>query len=127
MSGENPISPDPNPSGVIAWPSAAIKTNVGVNYDPVTGLYTAPYDGTYAFHVNLYKKPGPNDGVYCRIVMDSTTLLADVNIVLTAGRLVGSASTIVHLVQGDTVAVVCIDFNRVDAYSSWMGFLVMAD
>ena len=112
---------------MIAWSSAAIKTNIGGNFDPATGLYTAPYDGTYAFHANIYKEVGVSDGVYCEIVLGDGTRLADVNVPNTHGFHVGSGSTVIHLAQGDTVAVDCQDFEKVDSYSSWMGYLVMAD
>ena len=127
MSGEDPISPDANPAGVIAWPSTAIKTNIGGNYDPATGLYTAPYDGTYSFHANIYKNQGAGDGVFCSIVRGDGTTLAFANVPSILGFLVGTGSTIVHLDQGDTVVLGCTNVNYVNGFSSWMGYPVMAD
>ena len=112
---------------MIAWSSSGIYTNIGNNYDPDTGLYTVPYDGTYAFHANIYKDYAAGNGLYCKIVLGNGTSLATASVPYTVGYYEASGSIVVHLDQGDTVAVDCDDFNKVFFYSSWMGHLVMAD
>ena len=112
---------------MIAWPSGGIKANVGADYDPATGLYTAPHDGTYAFHANIYKDQEVSDFVYCKIVLGDGSLLAAANVPGTAGYHVGTGSIIIHLYRGDTVAVDCSNVYNVNRFSSWMGYLVIAD
>ena len=45
---ENQISPVPNP---IVFDE--VRINPGGHYDPTTGIYTIPEDGTYEFYVHI--------------------------------------------------------------------------
>ena len=106
-----------------------VHTNIGNGYDSLTGIFTAPFSGTYVFFTSILVY---NDReIFCRIVVNGANI-ADTYGRGTDGRLdQGSQSVIVQLQKGHQVSVqnkVNDDaiFGNQDLYSTFSGFLLHA-
>ena len=104
------------------------RTNIGNHYDTTTGQYTAQYAGIYLFILNLYRKAGGNS-VWCYIrKIGSRVVMVSVPADSEYGIFGSSGSTVVHLDPGDKVDVGdCHNPSDIDAWTSFLGFLLQAD
>ena len=107
----------------------AVITNIGDDYDPETGQYTAPVDGTYIFDLNLYKKDDNLGFVSCYIRKNGENVAkAFIPGRDEGGEENGSVMTVLQLMENDIVDVGdCSDVGRIDNYTSFGGYLLKTD
>ena len=108
-------------------PQEGVITNLGDNYNPTTGQYMAPYDGTYVFGLHLYKDTSVTNPVFCSIRKNEEKVVvayvAEAN-----GIHEGSTAVVIHLDKNDIVYVGgCSKVDALFGYTAFFGHLLKAD
>ncbi|KAL4228791.1 Caprin member 2 [Mactra antiquata] len=107
-----------------------VETNIGNAYNSHHGVFLAPLAGTYVFHVTIFATS--NEETWCKIVVNGNNKV-DVYAYSNVGHSdTGSQSLVVHLNQGDDVAIqngragdnVYGDYNT---WTTFSGFLLRSD
>ena len=117
---------------VVVWGMPYLNT--GSNYNTTTGKYYAEYNGTYLFHLNLYKGGGAN-AVGCILYKDSNiktkellSYAAVASETSNDGFYESSTTAITHLDQGDCVYVGdCNNFSNLSGRTTFTGTLISVD
>ena len=116
------VSPVPDP---IVFDEARI--NPGGHYDPTTGIYTVPQDGTYEFHVHILNGPNTDDRYGFRLVVDDV----DIDYTIQLGQvdspdyISDDSSEMLELSSGQQVSVTPISISVImgttstDTMYSW--------
>ena len=107
--------------------------NKGSNYNTTTGKYCAEYNGTYLFHLNLYKVGGTNRVLGCLLLKDSKIQTGeDIAYATvpteTSDSSESSTTAITHLEQGDCVYVgACEEYINLAGDTTFIGTLLFVD
>ncbi|KAJ0063379.1 hypothetical protein NL108_002637 [Boleophthalmus pectinirostris] len=110
-----------------------VFTNLGGNYSPATGIYTAPYNGVYSFSVSVFHDAGQgSDEQSCVLLYVNGAMLAGSNDIHTFDHEDSTTVSItIHLNTGDQVKVQlqagCLLCMIKDHYNVFSGFLLYAD
>ena len=111
-------------------PTSGVKTNIGDDFNVTSGIYTAPFNGTYVFVLNAYKRDTVNDRVYCYIRRNNENVaIANVpKFTDFQHNYGGTGATVLSLKQGDTVyAGAGSEVSHFHYHTSFMGFLLAVD
>ena len=120
--------PDEPESGVMTMSEDAVITNIGDDFDPETGRYTAPVDGTYIFDLNLYKLGNSLPFVRCYLRKNGEKVAVAFIPDNVLSEHEGSATTVLQLMENDVVDVGdCNDVGKIDSYTSFSGYLHRTD
>ena len=112
----------------MTFPEEGVITNIGDDFDPVTGLYTAPVNGTYVFVFNMYKDFTITSFITCDILRNGQAVGNAFVPPTTDGYLEASAATVLYLKKDETVSLGrCQNIDGVYDLTSFMGFLLRAD
>ena len=108
-------------------PKEGVISNIGNNYNPTTGQYTAPYDGIYVFGLHIYKSEFATKTVVCSIRRNEQKVVAAyVPGVVELHE--GSTAVVVHLNKNDIVDVGdCNDIDELENFTAFFGYLLKAD
>ncbi|KAL4234592.1 hypothetical protein ACF0H5_006233 [Mactra antiquata] len=80
-----------------------IETNIGNAFNPQLGVFVAPLSGTYVFHVTIFAPI--DEEVWCKIIVTGSSKGDAYAHGGTNNSDTGSQTIIVHLNQGDNVAI----------------------
>ena len=129
--GQNPIEAESTVGfNVMTVPDSGVWTNIGDDFNVTTGFYTARYNGTYVFVLNVYKDDTINDRVYCNIRRNNIMVaIANVpNFNDFQHYHGGTGATVLSLKQVDTVSVGdCSEVSHLNYFTSFIGFLLAVD
>ena len=111
----------------MSFPS--LITDIGNDFDLTTGMFTAPYNGTYVFILNMYK------GYHTTTVEVACTILRNGaawgSAILPSGldtNSEGCVASVMDLKKGDTVVLGnCINIGRLSDLTTYIGFVLKAD
>ena len=119
------VKPTEAAPGVMTVSQEGVITNIGDDFNPATGQYTAPDNGTYVFVLNMIKDF--NTALQCSIRRNDQSV-AIVYVPYSDDYHMGSASAVLSLKQGDIVDVGnCTDIDAIISWTSFIGFKLEVD
>uniref|UniRef100_A0A8C6SX91 C1q domain-containing protein n=1 Tax=Neogobius melanostomus TaxID=47308 RepID=A0A8C6SX91_9GOBI len=106
-----------------------VFSNIGSNYNPATGLFTAMVKGVYFFRFSMHNTHSPNSVV--SLVKNDVRIVSVWDADKSDGNDIGSNAAVLHLEVGDTVYVQLHENRMVyDSglnYNTFTGFLLFTE
>ncbi|KAM6914384.1 complement C1q-like protein 2 [Lycodopsis pacificus] len=107
-----------------------VFSNTGNGYNPSTGIFTAPVNGTYFFQFSMFNNIGPPSNSAVALMKNGEWLVSVWDVSQSDGHDIGSNAVVIALEEGDSVYVLLLENREVYDddmhHNTFTGFLLFA-